>query len=258
MIYQINTGLIGIGNENFKDIKIAKGYKDIYFNSNKVTFLGNYKGEDTILKEKNINYINIDNKIGYLLFNSHGIKYTNVHNYIKWKGLEDLLILNNIDNFDFKDPLAPLFIISLPNSTDKQTLHESILTFVTSNNKLTPVIRTNDYRVSVNFDTVSSDILESFIMKNTRLNLFTGTTTIINDLVECRYKHKSFSSHISLSKGYILFDKPYIKKMLEFSVYDDKIFISNIATKKIQYTVVINSKNYAINHMPGKLLQMNL
>ncbi len=249
----IQTGLLGIGNEKIAGLSEAKGYKDIYFNSHKETFLGSYQGENLTLCEKNVNYVNVDNNIGYLLFNSSSVCYQNIHQYYKWKGLEDILTLNKTEHISKN----PLFIVSLPNHNNDETLLVYLKTIVTCNSLKTPIIRIDNKRVSVNFTNKKSAVTEIFAIKNSTINLFSGTTSLRGQQVTCHYNLSPFSTKKDKSVATVTFTNTS-RLMLDFTVYDDNIFIRNNHSKEVTYSIVINQKNYTMKHFPNKLLQLKL
>src|SRR5690606_29301593 len=70
-----------------------------------------------------VEYVNVDNQIGYLLFGTGGVRYVNKHEYPKWKGVEDILVLNDLGRFRLSagERRPPLAIVSLPNATAAAT-----------------------------------------------------------------------------------------------------------------------------------------
>lgn len=121
VIKSLKTGQIGIRNEKYSSIpEVAKGYRTIYaFASDPQVFKGYYgKDPDLSYKWNNLSYINIDNEIGYVLFNSEETEYFNKHQYSKWKGVEDILTLNFKDEkttLQKDDRLSPFAVVSSPN-----------------------------------------------------------------------------------------------------------------------------------------------
>ncbi|MCK5811578.1 MAG: hypothetical protein KAG94_01645 [Clostridiales bacterium] len=249
----IKTGLIGVGNEHIIGLSEAKGYKNIYFNSHKEIFLGNYQGENLTLCEKNINYVNVDNNIGYLLYNSSSVCYQNIHKYHKWKGLEDILTLNKAEHISNK----PLFIISLPNQNNDETLLTYLRTIVTCNNLKTPSIRIGNKRILINFTNKKIAITEMFTLKTTSINLFIGTTTLRGNQVTCYNDLPPFSTRKDNSLATVTFSN-LSNRMLDFTVYDNNIFIRNTHSEEITYSIVINQKTFTMKHLPNKLLQLKL
>ncbi len=249
----IKTGLIGVGNEHIIGLSEAKGYKNIYFNSHKETFLGNYQGENLTLCEKNVNYVNVDNSIGYLLYNSSSVCYQNIHQYNKWKGLEDLLTLNKTEQISKE----PLFIVSLPNQNSDETLLTYLKTIVTCNSLKTPIIRTDDKRISVNFTEKKVAVTEIFTIKTPIIKLFNGTTTLRGSQVTCHYDLSPFSTKSDTSLATVSFSTKS-NRMLDFTVYDNNIFIRNSHNEEVTYSIVINQKTFTIKHLPNKLLQLKL
>jgi hypothetical protein len=65
----------------------------------------------------------VDHTIGYLLYGTRGVRYVNRHVYPKWKGVEDILVLNDFGDRTFGQPqtLEPSVIVALPNRTAEDT-----------------------------------------------------------------------------------------------------------------------------------------
>ncbi|NSW90070.1 MAG: hypothetical protein HPY74_05165 [Firmicutes bacterium] len=127
MVEEMKTGTIGIRNEHYGYMpNVAKGYRNVYLEGDKIeTFEGYYgKDPDRIVEWQNVSYINIDNEIGYIIFNNNSVEYVNKHQYPKWKGIEDILTLNKCrEPFSLSkgSSLEPFILISLPNCTYKET-----------------------------------------------------------------------------------------------------------------------------------------
>jgi hypothetical protein len=119
------TGTIGIRNEHYAQMpELAPGQRTLYLEDGSHTFKGFYGQQPDLVETFGRQpYINVDNSIGYLLFNTRGVKYCNRHEYPKWKGVEDVLVLNDYGDviFDHPQQLETSVIVSMPNQTAKQT-----------------------------------------------------------------------------------------------------------------------------------------
>lgn len=122
----LHTGVVGIRNEYYRELPDwAKGYRELHLPDQMQRFESwRLNSSDTVADYPSCHYLNIDDKAGYLLYGSSGIRYHNQHVHTKWKGGEDRLILNCR-----AAPVAlaagertGLFVIvNLPNFTTAQT-----------------------------------------------------------------------------------------------------------------------------------------
>jgi hypothetical protein len=124
-IAEMNTGMIGIRNERYSAMpELAQGRKTLYFPEQTVSYEGFYGREPNRMTDFDpTKWVQVDEEIGYVLFGSQGIRYVNQHEYPKWKGVEDILILNRRSEETFNCPstLAPFVVVSLPNRTKEET-----------------------------------------------------------------------------------------------------------------------------------------
>ncbi|MFK7696191.1 hypothetical protein [Paenibacillus sp. HJGM_3] len=126
------SGTIGIRNERYGAMPhLAPGERTLYLESGSKTFQGFYgKEPDRIESLGRQAYVNMDNKIGYVLFGGSGVRYWNRHEYPKWKGVEDILTLNDRGTVAYDRPqaLAPFAVVSLPNQTAADTAYSRVNT----------------------------------------------------------------------------------------------------------------------------------
>lgn len=124
-VHEWQSGTIGIRNELYSGMpNLAPGQRILYMENESTAFQGFYGREpDRIATFGSQPYVNVDNKIGYLLFGTQGVKYCNRHVYPKWKGVEDILTLNDRGELVFDTPqqLEPFLIVTMPNQTAEQT-----------------------------------------------------------------------------------------------------------------------------------------
>lgn len=153
---KFHGGLIGVRNENIKHFgDLAKGHVQIYTGKKEHTFKGWFGGEndDTVMLEKT-GILNIDNKMGYVYLGSNGVKYINKHHYTAWKGVEDQLVFNNIEEGKFKaGQTIPTFtLIAAPNYTyeDTKNLMESVIICETASDDIM-AYEINGYLITCNF-----------------------------------------------------------------------------------------------------------
>lgn len=119
------TGMIGVRNESYDAMpELAPGKRTIHTPGGTETFEGFYGREPN--RERSfgtIDFVNVDGQIGYLLFGSAGVRYINKHEYPKWKGVEDILILNDVGPFALAagERRPATAIVSLPNASAAET-----------------------------------------------------------------------------------------------------------------------------------------
>jgi hypothetical protein len=114
------TGIIGVRNESEPALgERAKGYRVLRFDDGASRrYEGRLGGADLVEVFEPPRYLAIDECMAFLLHNSRGVAYINIHDYPKWRGLEDLLVLNSLhDGLDLRQGRAEpaLVIVSLPN-----------------------------------------------------------------------------------------------------------------------------------------------
>ncbi len=87
---------VGIRNESYGELgSLAKGFRHIYSAGGVLEARGYTGGDsDEWFHFPGLDWINIDDTMGYLLSGSLGVSYRNRHLYPKWKGIEDVLYLN--------------------------------------------------------------------------------------------------------------------------------------------------------------------
>ncbi|MBE6551018.1 MAG: hypothetical protein E7665_02660 [Ruminococcaceae bacterium] len=119
-ITEFTSGLVGVRNEYYKNLpQYAKGHRtiktDLY---NPIEMKGYVGGEDIPHIFKNASVVSIDDEISYILCGSKEVRYTEHHNYPKWKGIEDFLILNMHEDVTLKagEELPYFSMIFLPNA----------------------------------------------------------------------------------------------------------------------------------------------
>lgn len=230
------TGRIGVGNENYEYLPaLAKGYRDIYINGQCKRFEGGYTGDDMIHAAKRATRVNIDNKIGYLLYNSSGVEYRNIHKYPKWKGLEDILILNKRPGFEMEEgDQTPLFtVVTIPGSDSNQTDLAYSSTGVCQKGGDCISVRTAGRRVSANFGSARSTIIEKPERIKGRLPIYRGKTTIKEGFASCGYDMEGFKTIVEEPAAIMETDCERLE--LEVFCLDGRtLFIKNNSAGKIE------------------------
>lgn len=232
---KFHGGLIGIRNENIKYFgDIAKGYVNVFTGENHYTFKGWFGGEnDDIEYLPQTGMVNIDDKMGYVYFGSNGVKYVNRHHYIAWKGVEDQLVFNNIDDRSFKkdEKIEPFTLIAGPNQSHEDTnkMQKSTIRYSTDNEN-TFVYEVCDYLIICNFNH-SPSLVEAECKAASEINIYPGETRIENGKVKRIINLKEYRSD---------YQKQITKIKIEinsnfrvFSV-NDSIFVENFDDNTIK------------------------
>jgi len=123
------TGLIGVRNERYAAMpERARGEKVVTTAAESVRFEGYYgRDPDRTHRFGATPWVNLDGRIGYVLFGTEDVTYVNRHEYAKWKGIEDLLALNDRSprRFDAGERLAPFIALTLPNADVEETKRQA-------------------------------------------------------------------------------------------------------------------------------------
>ncbi|TNJ60023.1 hypothetical protein FE784_36685 [Paenibacillus hemerocallicola] len=119
------TGIVGVRNDKYPDVpESAEGTRALLLPGMLLTFEG-FAGDASDEEQRlpAFPYVNVDDKMGYVLFGSGGIRYINKHRYKRWKGVENTLALNDAGRMSLKAGEArPCFaVVALPNRTMEQT-----------------------------------------------------------------------------------------------------------------------------------------
>ncbi|RAV23004.1 hypothetical protein [Paenibacillus contaminans] len=198
------TGLIGIRNERYEKLpELAPGRRTLYTPDGEETFEGFYgRGEpDRIHSFGRPAYINVDHEIGYLLFGSSGVRYVNRHVYPKWKGVEDILVLNDRGEALFDGPavLEPTVIAALPNRTAEQTKHASGNSCLWHTNERNAIVlEKEDLLVYASYKETEMQIAAEKRLSDSAIHLWEGANRLTGSL-------QSWSGNVTArSAGFLL------------------------------------------------------
>lgn len=114
------TGVVGVRNENEPALgALAKGHRLLSMEDGTPRrYESRFGGQDVVEAFPAPRYLAIDDRMAFLLHGSRGVKYVNIHEYPKWRGLEDLLFLNSVPGpraFRAGEAEPPLAVVSMPN-----------------------------------------------------------------------------------------------------------------------------------------------
>ncbi|MBN2853648.1 MAG: hypothetical protein JXQ23_13010 [Clostridia bacterium] len=244
-----HTGLIGVRNENIKLLKEqAKGYRKLYTSEKTYHFNGYFGGEkDDIEYIEHNGYVNVDDRIGYLLFGGNNVKYINKHCYKSWRGVEDILVLNNNEQVIFKkgDRINSFSMIALPNMDHEKTaaLNKETIKY-TCNNINVQLFELNDYLVYSNFNNDQYLLKASSQTKNI-VNLYEGETFIENNALTRVLTLPSFKSSYLKSSCQICFENDI--RDLHILIMNGRITILNRHDLPVRVTInkcIMSVKGY--------------
>jgi len=114
------TGIVGVRNEAEPALgEKAKGFRVLRLgDGTERRYEGRFGGEDIAESFPAPRWLALDDRMAFLLHGSRGVRYVNIHDYPKWRGLEDLLVLNAVDGphrFRAGEAEAVLVVVTMPN-----------------------------------------------------------------------------------------------------------------------------------------------
>ena len=150
----------------------------------------------------------------------------NKHYYKAWKGVEDQLIFNNIENGDFKkdDRIEPFTLVAAPNQNQEETkeLRRNIIQY-SMNNENTFVYEVCDYLVTCSFN--HNPVTVTAVCKATsEINIYPGETHIKNGQVHRILNLKEFQSDYLLPIRKMKIDK---NANIKIFAVNDTILVEN-------------------------------
>ncbi len=256
----LDTGRVSIGNENFVKMgSRAKGFKEVWFNQIGKIFISSYEGENEICEYKDIEYINVDGKIGYLLYGSDKVEYTNVHEYPKWKGLENILVCNKGKAGPLKqaDHTGLFAMVSLPNVDVSETLRQYNNTSVTFNDGNSMVLRHGKIRVAANLGAEKCRIHEMLSDLSEGIGIFHGTTVITRNSAECSFNLKEQISMFHEEMFSITPDCTEKEFTLEVLCSDREVtWIHNKGKETVRYMLTIGESNKQMVQTPNEVIKI--
>ena len=253
------TGRISIGNENYPTLgDFAKGYRDIFINGRPERVLGSYEGKDIKINASGVSRINIDSAMGFVNFGSNGIEYINRHEYPKWKGLEDTLVLNKIYPFSMKknDETNIFAVVSIPNSSDRQTEKETKVTSAETYGDDVMVIRNSKSRISVNFSEYDETIFEKNSIRGNHINVFEGKTTVKGGMIACEFIIPGFLTRVDNLKGSIVFEE--IPEEFDIICSGTDMTMINPTEGDIVYSLLLDDHGRNVFHPAGDIIRIRL
>ncbi len=249
IISRLSTGVIGIRNERYSALpELASGFKSIQTANETQRFQGFYGKEPnaTHLFEPSP-YVNVNDEIGYVLFGSQEITYLNQHEYPKWKGVEDVLTLNERSNSEFAagDRLPPFVVLTVPNTTADQTAEAAATAALLSVNlEKCVALEVAGYLIIIyNGDHSAPFSASKYYLPDVAIQLFEGRQLLTNTTLvrfgtvspgDAIYKRSLYSLDLKLSSVSVLSKKG---NSLEVIVADNRVIAVNDCDDTIEFSI---------------------
>lgn len=255
-VARLSTGVIGIRNERYSALpRLASGHKSLITPDGTRQYPGFY-GKEPNKKERFEPgaYVNVNNDIGYVTFGSAGMVYLNQHEYPKWKGVEDVLTLNERTQLRFDAPTElPAFVaLTLPNSTAEQTaaIAEQTALLEVDAERCT-VLETAGYLICIHtgsetarYTAVGKRAGTSSNEQSTAIQLFEGRQQVTADLT-IRYGqaapgaagYKSCRYELQLSPQCATALSETGEGALEIVLSDEQLFVHNATNIDLRFTM---------------------
>jgi hypothetical protein len=247
---ELTTGLVGVRNESYKAMsELAPGERTLYFASGAETFQGFYGKEPDLVKRYSPQgYVNIDNEIGYLIYGSAGITYRNKHEYPKWKGVEDVLILNDRGAVEFKEneSLKPFIIIAMPNQTHEQTaLSHRQTTWLCDQPEHALLLELDGYLAYIHFQSARKTVIGKKVLEGASVSLYRGNNSLRVGQYEWSDSVEGNSSGY-LPEMYRLESNTICSLDLDINIVGDRITILNVGSTPAGFMLIHTKKKQAI------------
>lgn len=245
-VRELTTGMVGIRNENYSAMpELAPGQRTLYFPGDSETFKGFYGDQPNLVKKYPLYpYINIDNEIGYLIYGSVGITYVNKHVYPKWKGVEDVLIMNDGGAVEFheNETLKPFIVVALPNQTHEETaLSHQNMTLLSDQAEHALLLEIDGYLAYIHFESGQKTVTGNKLLKGGSVPLYRGNNRIASGHYTWSDSIEGFSSGY-LPEVYRLESSEMDSLNLDIIILSDRITILNVGTSTTNFQL-INSKS---------------
>ncbi|TNJ60018.1 hypothetical protein FE784_36660 [Paenibacillus hemerocallicola] len=178
-VKSLSTGIIGIRNERYGALGgYADGTKTVKAPRLTRTYEGFYGKEPNVRDSFGpLPYVNINDEIGYVLFGSEDVTYLNQHEYPKWKGVEDVLTLNDrgAKRFEGLAELPVFAMLTLPDASAEQTAGAAERSrLLTGNEDGCIAAETDGYLIVANLSGRRTEFEASYAEAGSSIQLFEG------------------------------------------------------------------------------------
>jgi hypothetical protein len=242
LLNQLHTGYIGIRNEQYGQMpERAPGRRTLTVDGRSETFVGFYgKEPDRVRDYASAGWVNVDDEIGYVLSGSAGVRYINRHQYERWKGVEDLLILNCRDHVRFRrgERTAPFVIVTMPNQSAAATraAYERLLQLDTGRTDAAALIH-GDYLVWANFADERLLLQAQAELHAEEVPLFRGTMQLNGRRLTWRAQAEAFGSACLTSACRMAWEASEGEPELMVNVMDDHVLVANVGNVPVRVSL---------------------
>ncbi|OCA85971.1 hypothetical protein A8F94_14080 [Bacillus sp. FJAT-27225] len=232
------TGIIGVRNENYKGMPdLAPGKRTLYLPETEETFDGYLAAVPDRKKSwKAPDYVNLDSKIGFILKGSHGVTYINRHQYDRWKGIEDQLILNDMDPDRLTTPgtLEPFVVLAMPNQTIEETrqAHKNH-DFLTCETENTQLLIIKDYLIYINFNKAPAWVSGRTLITKESIYIFEGVNKLGQRMYRWETTLQGYQSGYYVSE-WVLSSKDFEHMNVEIHVQSNHLLVLNHSGSKVK------------------------
>lgn len=238
---RLHTGYLGIRNENYRLMsELAPGSRKLHVDGRETAFPGFYgKEPDLIRNYEPAGWVNVDDEIGYLLSGSQGIRYINRHQYERWKGVEDQMILNCRDQVSFRqgEQTEPFVVVTMPNTAhDRTAAARQRLRLLSTGRSDAMVLIHDDSLVYANFADKPVLLRGDSEWAAGRIPLFRGSVEVSGDHYRWTAQADAYSSNYLRCRAFI---EPAAGESLDLKidVMDDHVLVVNASEKPAVFTL---------------------
>lgn len=249
-IKRLSTGMIGVRNEYYKELlEVAKGYRTLFFpDGSSQTFNGFFGKEPDERKDfPAVSYLNLDQEIGYLVYGSNGMYYLNRHEFPKYVGIENQLVLNHRENIELaeNETLQPLIVVTLPNQNVNQTKSQWLKTDqLTCDSLQATIIESDGYLIYWHLgDTSKIVTARKAIERSMLLPLYNGNIRINGTQFEWTSQLEAFRSGYIEADSYLEIQELELVS-LDVAVLPDRLIFTNNSDHPARLKVTIGQDNF--------------
>ena len=153
-ILEQRSGEIGVRNESYSELgELAPGKRILYTEDTSFTAVSKFGGEDEWFRTDQAAWANVDDRIGYVVFGSKGLAYQAQHEYSRYRGMEDFLMLSYCDevrDYEPGDVVSSLALAIFPNQPHQETQEQVTEVLRTTTEGMLDALLTRDCLALVN------------------------------------------------------------------------------------------------------------
>jgi hypothetical protein len=244
---QAATGIIGVRNENYQALRnLAPGKRTIYLPESEEAFDGFLGNVPDIKKSWEAPaYLNLDSKMGFIIKGSNRVTYINRHQFERWKGIEDQLILNDLDANMLSTPtsLEPFFVLVMPNQTIDETRKAyEIHYYLTCEVENTHLMINDQYLLFTNFNKSQTSVSGSTPIVNDFVYVFEGVNKVCKKIYSWESTLQGYQSGFYKS-DWLVVTSDFDSLNIEIHVQSDQVVVLNHSNKRLDMVLTNNKIN---------------